>query len=173
MMHAEQVLIAELSRRTELLTKLQTCVQSREALEVKLASKSRSRYVNDVIALLHSFLPHSLQCWCQLSLSHTLSHIEVVSYCVTHCPCRGNSTAEFGEDHDDASDEELDANEAEDLDRDIETLEVRLSLAENGIEEAMAVLGLRSSGSGAEPDGSKPVKRTSIPHCPVSSCRLF
>ena len=37
MMHAEQVLIAELSRRTELLTKLQLCVQQREALDARLS----------------------------------------------------------------------------------------------------------------------------------------
>lgn len=37
MMHAEQVLIAELSRRTELLTKLQQCVQQREALDARLS----------------------------------------------------------------------------------------------------------------------------------------
>ena len=66
-------------------------------------------------------------------------------------------------DDDDVDDDaELEANEAEELDRDIETLEVRLSLAENGIEEAMAVLGLKTSEPGpADVDVPKPVKRTS------------
>lgn len=51
------------------------------------------------------------------------------------------------------------AMEAEELDRDIETLEVRLSLAENGIEEASAVLGLKDTPvAPGEPEPSKPVK---------------
>lgn len=51
--------------------------------------------------------------------------------------------------------------EAEELDRDIETLEVRLSLAENGIEEASAVLGLRSAATApGEPEPPKAVKCT-------------
>jgi hypothetical protein len=45
MMHAEQVLIAELSRRTELLTKLQQCVQNREALEARIAERPPKRWV--------------------------------------------------------------------------------------------------------------------------------
>lgn len=50
--------------------------------------------------------------------------------------------------------------EAEELDRDIETLEVRLSLAENGIEEASAVLGLKSAATApGEPEPPKAVKR--------------
>ncbi len=81
--------------------------------------------------------------------------------------CREKSGDEAGaaaEDSDGDGEAEGDLLEAEDLDRDIETLEVRLSLAENGIEEAMAVLGLKSannpSSSGAgDADASKPVKR--------------
>jgi hypothetical protein len=64
--------------------------------------------------------------------------------------------------------DEMYEGEAEELDRDIETLELRLSLAENGIEEASAVLGLKpasgdsafSTDSGSTGTEQKPVKRT-------------
>ena len=78
-----------------------------------------------------------------------------------HCAVRADGGVE-----EDDGDGDADAIEAEELDRDIETLEVRLSLAENGIEEAMAVLGLKSGPSAAgDSEAPKPVKRT----CSVSS----
>ena len=55
MMHAEQVLIAELSRRSELLTKLQQCVQNREALD--------ARHTPNRLCVGRHFLQVTVACW--------------------------------------------------------------------------------------------------------------
>lgn len=79
MMHAEQVLIAELSRRTELLTKLQQCVQNREAIDAKLAAAT-SADAGYVHCRASSCVRRALSC----SYAHGYGHVAVTSMCVVY-----------------------------------------------------------------------------------------